>query len=149
METFSALLAICTGKSPVTGEFSAHRPGTRSFDIIFDLRLNKRLSKQSWSWSIETQSRPLWRHCNVVALYQAEPPTIYAEHKNNGIVFVLHLTDMISLGEYLSGKISRAAKINWFRICIVLMAKFEISWQHHISCGVYLVCFHFVFRCYF
>ena len=47
MEAFSALLAICAGKSPVTGEFPAQRPVTRSFDIFFDLRLNKRLSKQS------------------------------------------------------------------------------------------------------
>ena len=45
METFSALLALCAGNSPVTGEFPAQRPVTRSFDILFDLRLNKRLSK--------------------------------------------------------------------------------------------------------
>ena len=42
METFSALLAICAGNSPVPGEFSAQRPVTRSFDVFFDLRLNKR-----------------------------------------------------------------------------------------------------------
>ena len=46
METFSALLAICAGKSPVPGEFPAQRPVTWSFDVFFDLRLNKRLSKQ-------------------------------------------------------------------------------------------------------
>ena len=33
METFSALLAICAGNSPVSGEFPAQRPVTRSFDI--------------------------------------------------------------------------------------------------------------------
>ena len=43
----------------------AQRPVTRSFDIFFDLRLNKLLSKQWWGWSFETPSRPLWRHCNV------------------------------------------------------------------------------------
>ena len=47
METFSALLAICAGISPVTGEFPAQRQVTRSFDIFFDLHLNKQLSKQS------------------------------------------------------------------------------------------------------
>ena len=47
METFSALLAICAGNSPVTDEFLAQRPVTRSFDGFFDLRLNKRSSKQS------------------------------------------------------------------------------------------------------
>ena len=65
METFSALLAICAGNSPVPGEFPAQRPVTRSFDIFFDLRLNKRLSKQWWCWWFETTSSPLWRHCNV------------------------------------------------------------------------------------
>ena len=44
METFSAQLALCAGNSPVTGEFHAQRPVTRSFDVCFDLRLNKRLS---------------------------------------------------------------------------------------------------------
>ena len=42
METFSALLALCAGNSPVTGEFLAQRPVTRSFDVFFGLRLYKR-----------------------------------------------------------------------------------------------------------
>ena len=66
METFSAPRAICAGNSPVPGEFPAQRPVTRSFDVFFDLRLNKRLSKQSWGWWFETLSRPLWRHCNAI-----------------------------------------------------------------------------------
>ena len=48
METFSALLAICAGN--VSDEFPAQWPVTPSFDTFFDLRLNKRLSKQSWGW---------------------------------------------------------------------------------------------------
>ena len=36
-------------------------------NVFFDLRLNKRLNKQSWGWWLETLSRPLWRHCNVEA----------------------------------------------------------------------------------
>ena len=64
METFSALLAICAGNSPVPGEFPTQRPVTQSFDVFVDLRLNKRLSKQSWGWWFETQSRPLWRYRN-------------------------------------------------------------------------------------
>ena len=39
---------------------------TRSFDVFYDLHLNKRLSKQSWGWWFETPLRPLWRHCNVL-----------------------------------------------------------------------------------
>ena len=38
---------------------------TRSFDVFFDLLLNKRLSKQSWGWWFETPAGPLWRHCEV------------------------------------------------------------------------------------
>ena len=65
METFSALLVICAGNSPVAGEFPAQRPVTRSFDVFFDLRFNKLLSKQSSGWWFNTLSRPIWRHCNV------------------------------------------------------------------------------------
>ena len=63
METFSALLALCVGNLPVTGEFPSQRPVTRSFDVFFHLCLNKRLSKQSWDWWFETPSCSLWRHC--------------------------------------------------------------------------------------
>ena len=55
----------CAGNSPVPGEFPTQRPVTRSFDVFFHLRLNKRLSKQWWGWWFETPSRPLWRHRNV------------------------------------------------------------------------------------
>ena len=65
IETFSALLAIFAGNSPVTGEFPAQRLVTRSFDVFFDLHLNKRLSKLSWSWWFEMLYLPLWRHCNT------------------------------------------------------------------------------------
>ena len=47
-------------RSPVNPQ----RPVTRSFDVSFDLCLNKRLSKQWWGWWFETPSRPLWRHRN-------------------------------------------------------------------------------------
>ena len=56
---------------PLCGEFTGHRwipsqrPVTRSFGVFFDLRLNKRLSKQQRCWWFETPSRSLWRHCNA------------------------------------------------------------------------------------
>ena len=65
METFSALPALFAGNSPVTGEFPSQRPVTRSFDVFFDLRPNKRWSKQSWGWWFKTPPHSLWRHCNV------------------------------------------------------------------------------------
>ena len=45
METFSALLAICAGNSPVTGEFQSQKPVTRMFDVLSDNRPNKLLSE--------------------------------------------------------------------------------------------------------
>ena len=65
IETFSALLDLCEGNSPITGEFPSRRPVTRSFDVFFHLCLNKRKCKQSWSWWFETPSRSLWRHCTA------------------------------------------------------------------------------------
>ena len=43
---------------------SPQRPVTRSFDVFFDLHLNKWLGKQPWGWWFETPSCPLCRHCN-------------------------------------------------------------------------------------
>ena len=60
---FSPLLAFC-------GEFTGDRwiPSTKTSDAefwrFFDLRLDKRLSKQSWDWWFETPSFSLWRHYN-------------------------------------------------------------------------------------
>ena len=64
METFSVLLALCVGNSPVTSEFPSERPVTQSFDVFFDLCLNKRLSKQSWGWWFQMPSHSLWHHRN-------------------------------------------------------------------------------------
>ena len=46
--------------------FVTQRPVTRSFDVFFDVRPNKQLSKQSWGWWFETLSPSLWRHRNVI-----------------------------------------------------------------------------------
>ena len=83
MEIFSVLLAICAGKSPVTGEFPSQRPVTRSFDVFFDLRLNKRLSKQSRGWWFETPSRPLWRHCNDIVYNEQSVTRGHIHHHSN------------------------------------------------------------------
>ena len=73
METFSALLAICAGNSPVSGEFPTQRPVTQNFDVFFDLRLDGRLSKHSWGWWLETPACPLWRQSNEQNTFQNNP----------------------------------------------------------------------------
>ena len=66
METFSALLPFVRGIHRSLVDFPSKRPVTRSFDVFFDLRLNKRLSKQSRRGWFETQSRSLWGRCNAL-----------------------------------------------------------------------------------
>ena len=87
METFSALLAICAGNSPVSGEFPAQSPVTRSFDVFFDLRLNKRLSKQPWGWWFETLSWSLWRHRNATCNIRYETVQTHDNAHNNSNIF--------------------------------------------------------------
>ena len=48
METFSALLALCVGNSPVTGESPSQNPVMRSFDVFFDLRMKKNSWINNW-----------------------------------------------------------------------------------------------------
>ena len=80
METFSALLDLCAGNSPVTGEFPAQRPVTRSYVVFFDLGLNKRLGKHTWGCWFETPSRSPWRHCNGVVMLEIIKIWRYFEH---------------------------------------------------------------------
>ena len=89
METFSALLAICAGNSPVTGEFPTQRPVTRSFDVYFDLLPNERLSKQSWGWWFETLSSPLWRHRNAAYIAELHALEVYMMADNRDITLSL------------------------------------------------------------
>ena len=69
MTSSNGIIFRVTG--PLCGIFTGHRwiPHTKASDAelwcSFDLRLNKRLSKQSRGWWFEMPSRSLWRHCNV------------------------------------------------------------------------------------
>ena len=94
MVTFSALLALCVGNSPVTEEVPSQRPVARSFDVFFHQCLNKWLSKQSWGWWFETPSRSLWRHYNV----------FFCEHTQSGIVWMRRHPDSSLLLQQLINK---------------------------------------------
>ena len=68
---------------PLCGEFTGHRefpsqrPVTQSFDIFFDLRLNKLLSKQSRRRWFEMPLHSLWHHCNVHQISNSQKVTSY------------------------------------------------------------------------
>ena len=74
---------LYAGNSPVTGVFPLQTP-VRSFDVFFDLRLTKRLNKESTRWWFETPSRLLWRHCNELLLYylRVVSPMMTPWHRN-------------------------------------------------------------------
>ena len=79
METFSALLALCEGKPPVTAGFPSQRHVTRIFD------------EQTDDETIETPWRSWWRHCNMlawrlaIARTSATLPFISANEKVRGL----------------------------------------------------------------
>ena len=62
METFSTLLALCEGNLLVTDGFLSQKPVMHSFDVFFDLHLNKQLSKQLRCQQFEMPSHSLWHH---------------------------------------------------------------------------------------
>ena len=70
METLSALLALCAGYSPDTVEFLSQRPVTRSFDVFFDLGLNKRLSKNREAGDLRRHGA----HYDVIVMIVWLPP---------------------------------------------------------------------------
>ena len=116
------------------GEFTGPRrlPRTKaskaSFHVFFDLRLNKRLSKQSWGCWFETLSRPLWRHCD-------------------GITHILqwYLTGICVFIRYAQVSVTqrwRIAKISEFNaLSAVIITKAIQSWNMPmcIFCGIYCV----------
>ena len=108
METFSTLLAICVGNSPITGEFPTQRPVTRSFDIFFDLRLNKRLSKQSWGWWFETLLRPLLRHSNQTMYKMWTKPctSSFGCSTHKLILYQKHISNSVKMSFYFSFSVS-------------------------------------------
>ena len=84
----SALLALCAGNSPVTCEFPAQRPVTRSF-VFIDMRLSKRLDKQHRRRWFETPSRSLWRYCNGEWISTTSNSMIYTHWGRHKMVAIL------------------------------------------------------------
>ena len=86
---------LCAGNPPVTGELPSQRPMTQSFDVFFDLGLNKRCSKQSKRRWFETP------HYDVVVMLNCPPsmhrpylicdPDTDPDRPNRGGVGMLHL----------------------------------------------------------
>ena len=136
MEIFSALLAVCAGNSPVTGEFHARRPVTRSLDVFFHLRLYKRLSKHSQGWLFERPSRPLWRQCNGNGSIKIDCVTTKNDKSHDKPVRILYreyctiLVCMLHRDNFLLQNIVHNQKRFVLRYCV---SQWE-SCRFHYSC---------------
>ena len=106
----SALLSICAGNSPVTDLFPAQRPVTRSFDVFFDLRLNKQLNKQWQGWWFETPSRPLWRPCKETTIYVFDANYQYTYQSS--LIPITQLSNNMSF-KTISNKWCREKWLSW------------------------------------
>ena len=86
MEIFRVTGPLC-GEFTGPGEFPAQRPVTRSFDVFFDRRLNRRLSKQPWGWWFETPSWSLWRHRNVTTVHRRSVMVYKLNLQRPGVIY--------------------------------------------------------------
>ena len=87
---FRVTVPLC-GEFTGPSEFPTQRPVTRSFDVFFDLRLNKRLRKQPRGWWFETPLWSLWRHCNGIWMNTSD-------HRNPlsiGDIIISHLGTVV------------------------------------------------------
>ena len=108
------------------GEFPTQRPVARSFGVFFDLRLNKRLSKQPWGWWFETPLWSLWCQCNakeipllVVVTVITLVTSIFVETETETSLFntTWHYTDA------------------WYQTYMtVLMYYSELTWYQILAC---------------
>ena len=116
MEISSALLVLCKGnhQSPVDPCPPPQRPVTRNFDVLFDLRIKRRLSKQSKRWWIETPFRSLWRHCYAQA--QSCLVCCYETSKYCPLAFrSLYDIRMTTLNDYHLGHICNLLNVSILR----------------------------------
>ena len=129
MKSFSVLLVLCERNSAETGGFPSQRPETRSFDILFDLCLNKRFSKQSRRRWFKTASRPLSRHCNAT--------------QNSSLQKSERAQMLLQRYEYLLG--TRCSTF-YANILNVNFAEYQDWFYHHCS-GIAPYKIHKVSRC--
>ena len=103
----STLLALCVGSPPVTGGFPIQRSVTRSFGILFDLRLNKWLSKHSRCRWFQAPWRSLWRQKWITQF-------IYRNHEL--VTNVRTFAQISTIGEFYGLCHSVIEFVNWMQI---------------------------------
>ena len=115
------------------GEFPAQKPVTRSFDVFFDLRLNKRLSKQLWGWWFETLSWSLWRQCNVIRWTKTNPVRLRFSRVNSlpnpHDMPPFAFTKSLRYDQYHKFTIATMCKIS--RLIVIQRGRTMFRWRKH------------------
>ena len=114
METFSALLVLCAGNSPVTGEFPSQRPVALSFDAFFDLCLNKHSLA---NFSVKENFSYCGGACQISTWYSLVTVQMMLTFRH--FVFLLHM--------------------NWVLICMLVCERRRTNALHiHIVTETYI-----------
>ena len=119
------LLALCAGNSLVTGQFPTQRPVTQSFDVFFDLSLNKRLSKQSWGSIVLIVTSLLWNLGNLVRAF------VKRDSMTHGLLIWCPFHNIFEGLETLTNQQSRDPKFVW-----ITFKFYECIPWHKISDGL-------------
>ena len=132
------------------GEFPTQRPVTRSFDVFFDLRLNKWLSKQPWGWWFETPSWSLWRQCNDCYCCMQHRVVLNhdSRHYSDIIWAWLHLKSL-GFRLFVQRKHQSSASLAFVRVTRAFPHKGQknpenasIWWRHHDWIGGWIMQVH-------
>ena len=128
---------------PLCGEFTSHqwfhaqRSVMWSFDVFFDLCLNKQLSKQSWSWWFEMPSWSLWNHCNVEGIIVLNA----AMKLLSGKVLLMFLwqwsREHCALSSREDKPVNNRESNGWWPL---LKISCLITMMQHVWCVIWLVC---------
>ena len=122
------------------GEFTGHRwiphtqrPVTRSFDVFFDLSLNKRLSKQWWGWWVEMPSHPSWRHCSVWLLLDRLWPVVAKQFEAINLSLILLPSTVKRFRNslvfiHLLNNLRRTYSSIWHKVCCYLILNISSLW---------------------
>ena len=129
------------GNSPVTGEFPSQWPVTQSFDVFFDLCLNKCLSKQLWGWWFETPSDTLWRHYN--GPFNAPSTHVSSQLWRVGIVSRTFSNSNLNIGHFhnctLNTRRIAMGRLFWLH-SLTYNAVYMCCKEYRVITGVYFNC---------
>ena len=102
-------------RSPVNSPHKGQWRGALTF--FLDLRLNKRLSKQSCGWWFETPSRTLWRHCNAFSSAMHVTPAqekAFRYYKKNSMSIEILKEDTLQKVHFrVKNKVSHYCDVTW------------------------------------